>query len=72
MRQEEKEDKEGENSCFDSDFKDNKEESTLPNSLMRSVISRPSATQNQLHTKHTRESKETKQEKVRTKLFRLY
>jgi hypothetical protein len=72
LRQEEKEDKEGENSRFDGDFEDNKKESTLLSSLIRSAISRPSATQNQLHAKHIRESKETKQEKVRTKLFRLY
>jgi hypothetical protein len=72
LRQEEEEDKEGENSCFDGDFEDNKKESILLSSLIRSAISRPSATQNQLHAKHTRESKETKQEKVRTKLFRLY
>jgi hypothetical protein len=72
LRQEEEEDKEGENSRFDGDFEDNKKESTLLSSLIRSAISRPSATQNQLHAKHIRESKETKQEKVRTKLFRLY
>jgi hypothetical protein len=72
LRQEEEEDKEDENSCFDGDFEDNKKESILLSSLIRSAISRPSATQNQLHAKHTRESKETKQEKVRTKLFRLY
>jgi hypothetical protein len=72
LRQEEEEDEEGENSRFNGDFEDNKKESTLPSSLKRSAISRPSATQNQLHAKHTRESRETEQEKVRTKLFRLY
>jgi hypothetical protein len=72
LRQEKEEDEEGENSRFDGDFEDDEEESILLSSLMRSVISRPSATQNQLHVKHTRESKETEQEKVRTELFRLY
>jgi hypothetical protein len=70
--QEEKKDKEGKNSRFVGDFEDDKKESTLPSSLIRSAISRLSATQNQLHAKHTRESRETKQKKVRTKLFRLY
>jgi hypothetical protein len=72
LRQKKEEDKEGENSRSDGDFEDDKEESTLPSGLKRSAISRPSATQNQLHAKHTRDSKETKQEKVRTELFRLY
>jgi hypothetical protein len=72
LRQEEEEDEEGENSRSDGDFEDDEEESTLPSGLKRSAISRPSATQNQLHAKHTRESRETEQEKVRTELFRLY
>jgi hypothetical protein len=72
LRQEEEEDKEGENSCSEGDFEDNEEEFTLLSSLKRSAISRPSVTQSQLHAKHTRDSKETKQEKVRTKLFRLH
>jgi hypothetical protein len=46
LRQEEEEDKEGENSRFDGDFEDNKKEFTLPSSLIRSAINRPSATQN--------------------------
>jgi hypothetical protein len=66
LRQEKEEDKKSENS------RSNKEESILFSGLKRSAISRPSATQDQLHVKHTRESKKTKQEKVRTKLFRLY
>jgi hypothetical protein len=72
LRQEKEEDKEGENSRFKGDFEDNKKESTLLSSLKRSAISRPSVTQSQLYTKYTRDSKETEQEKVRTKLFRLY
>jgi hypothetical protein len=72
LRQKKKEDKEGENSRFDGDFEDDEKESTLPSGLKRLAISCLSATQNQLHAKHTRESKETEQEKVRTKLFRLY
>jgi hypothetical protein len=72
LRQEKEENKKGKNSRFDGDFEDDEEESTLLSGLKRSVISRPSTTQNQLHTKHTRESKETKQEKVRTELFCLY
>jgi hypothetical protein len=72
LRQKEEEDKEGENSCFEGDFEDNKEESTLFSSLKRLVISRPFVTQSQLHAKYTRDNKETKQEKVRIKLFCLY
>jgi hypothetical protein len=72
LRQEEKKDKEGENSRSDGDFEDNKKEFTLFSSLKRLVISRPFTTQNQLHAKHTRESKETKQKKVRTELFCFY
>jgi hypothetical protein len=69
LQQKEEENKEGENSCSEGDFKDNKEESTLLSSLKRSAISRPSVTQSQLHAKHTRDNKETEQEKVRTELF---
>jgi hypothetical protein len=72
LRQEEEKNKKGENSCFKSDFKNNKEESTLFSSLKRSAISRLFVTQNQLYAKHTRDSKETEQEKVRTELFCLY
>jgi hypothetical protein len=72
LQQEEEKNKKSENSCFDSDFEDDKEESILFSSLIRSAISRPFITQNQLHAKYIRESKVTKQEKVRTKLFCLY
>jgi hypothetical protein len=60
LRQEEEKNKEGENSYFKGDFKDNKEEFTLFNSLKRLAISCPFVTQSQLHAKHTRDSKETK------------
>jgi hypothetical protein len=72
LRQKKEEDKEGENSCFEGDFEDDEEESTLFSSLKRSAISRPFVTQSQLHAKHTKDSKETEQEKVRTELFCLY
>jgi hypothetical protein len=72
LQQKEEKDKEGENSCFKGDFKDNKKEFTLLSSLKRLVISRPFVTQSQLYVKHIRDSKETKQKKVRTELFCLY
>jgi hypothetical protein len=72
LRQKKEENEKGENSYFEGDFKNDKEESTLFSSLKRSAISRPSITQSQLHAKHTRDSKETKQKKVRTELFCLY
>jgi hypothetical protein len=46
LQQKKEKNKKGENSCFDGDFEDNKEEFTLFSSLIRSAISRPFATQN--------------------------
>jgi hypothetical protein len=45
LRQEEEKDEEGENSCSEGDFKDDKEEFILFSSLKRSVISCLSVTQ---------------------------